>query len=147
MTTTISAEAAAAAMAEVSRQLAAFDRRPFRKVLADLIGATPTPAALAAFAARYPDKWAQAVTIFAGLAGFEKGLVSLNVYNVGSMSDAQVLAEINRGDRELERMGLRRQPVVIGAGGAEAPPPAAGEPPALPPPPAEVVAPEDADGS
>lgn len=116
-------EEADRALTATMRELASFSRVPFRKILAELVGSAPTPEAIKAFAAKYPDKWAAAVSIFAGLAGFEKGLVSLNVYNVGAMSDVQLLAEIAAGDEGLAKLGLRRAPVTI-----EQEPPQAEEP-------------------
>lgn len=113
MTMIPTAEEADRALAATMRELASFSRVPFRKLLGELIGAAPTAEAIKAFAEKHPDRWAQAVTIFAGLAGFEKGLVSLNVYNVGAMSDVQLLAEIAAGDEGLAKLGLRRAPVVI----------------------------------
>lgn len=113
MTMLPTAEEADRALAATMRELASFSRVPFRKLLGELIGAAPTAEAIRAFAEKYPDRWAQAVSIFAGLAGFEKGLVSLNVYNVGAMSDVQLLAEIAAGDAGLEKLGLRRPPITI----------------------------------
>ncbi len=107
------AEEAAEALAMTMKHLAGFSRVPFQKILAQLIGCAPTAEAITAFAEKHPDRWAQAVAIFGGLAGFEKGLVALNVYNVGSMSDVQLLAEIAKGDEGLARLGLKRAPVVI----------------------------------
>lgn len=101
------------ALAATMKELASFSRVPFRKILAELVGSAPTPEAIAAFAAKYPDKWAAAVSIFAGLAGFEKGLVALNFYNVAQLSDVALLAEIEKGDAGLARLGLKRAPVII----------------------------------
>jgi hypothetical protein len=89
-----------------------------------LIGAAPEPEALTAFAQRYPDKWAQALSIMAGLAGYEKGLVELNLFNIGSLPDAQLLARLASDEEELVRLGLRRaaasaevlSPLPVGTG-------------------------------
>jgi hypothetical protein len=108
-----------AALAATIRELTGFSRVPFRKILAELIGCAPTPEAIRVFAEKHPDRWAQAIAIFGGLAGFEKGLVSLNVYNVGAMSDVQLLAEIAAGDEGLAKLGLKRAPRVIDAAPAE----------------------------
>ena len=99
-------EQADAALAETMRALTRHSRVPFRSILADLIGAQPTVEALRAFAARYPDKWAQAVTLFANLSGYEKGLIEVNVFNVGNMSDAQLLAEHGRMEASLRELGV-----------------------------------------
>lgn len=107
------AEEAAEAMRMTMKELAVHSRVPFRKILAQLIGCAPTAEAILVFAEKHPDRWAQAVAIFGGLAGFEKGLVSLNFYDVGSMSDVALLAEIAKGDEGLAKLGLKRAPVVI----------------------------------
>lgn len=81
------------------RELAAQTRAPFRRVLAELIGARPTPEAIRRFADKYPDRWAQAVSIMGGLAGYERGVVEVNVFNIKGLSDADLdrrLAEIER---------------------------------------------------
>ena len=115
-----------AAVRAVERELGAFDRRPFREVLAELIQAKPTVEQIKAFAVRYPDKWAQAVTMFAGLAGYEKGMVTLNVYNVAQLSDVALLQEIAKGEEGMAKLGLRRAPVTIeGEKRGDAPRPAA----------------------
>lgn len=106
-------EEAAEAMRLTMKELAVHSRVPFRKILAQLIGCAPTAEAITAFAEKHPDRWAQAVSIFGGLAGFEKGLIALNFYDVGSMSDVALLAEIAKGDEGLARLGLKRAPVVI----------------------------------
>lgn len=115
-------EEAAEALRMTMKELAVHSRVPFRKILAQLIGCAPTAEAITTFAEKHPDRWAQAISIFGGLAGYEKGLVSLNFYDVGSMSDVALLAEIAKGDEGLARLGLKRAPVVI-----EQEPPQAGE--------------------
>ena len=56
----------------ISAALHARSREPFTDVLTALIGARPDPKALKFFAVRYPHKWAQAVAIFARLAGYQE---------------------------------------------------------------------------
>lgn len=127
MTMMPTAEEAARALTATMRELTRHSRLPFRQILAELIGAKPSAADLQAFAAKYPDKWAQALTMMANLSGYEKGLIELNVYNIGNMSDVQLLAELAAGEGELAKLGLRRAPVTIdqppiAAGGPSAPP-------------------------
>lgn len=86
------AELAAAGWAGVEKALGRFDRAPFRRVLAEYIGAAPTPQAIAEFAAKYPDRWAQGLAILAGLAGFQKDVnVNVTHWNVAEMSEAQLM--------------------------------------------------------
>lgn len=115
MTGMVTREMREMATRTVLKQIGNYDRGPFRTILAELIGAAPTADEVKAFAAKSPDKWAQAVTMFAGLAGFEKGMVSLNFFNVGAMSDVALLAELAAGDEALAKLGLKRErpPVTI----------------------------------
>jgi hypothetical protein len=78
----------------VSVALQARSQRPFLDVLARVLGAGPDPSALREFASRHPDRWAHAVAIIAGLAG----------YSSGGVTDASVGLRISRmSDAELER--------------------------------------------
>ena len=105
-------EVRAKAHEAVFKALTRYDRTSFRRVLADLVGAAPTPEQLKEFAAKSPDKWAQALAILGGLAGFERGVVlSVNHYNVGEMSDAALLARA----RELEAALREAGPAIIDA--------------------------------
>lgn len=100
--------AIAAAHAATFKALTRYERVPFRKVLAGLLDCAPTPEAIRAFAEKSPDRWAQAVSIMAGLAGFDRGInPTINVYNVEGMSDAQLMARM----AELER--LARQAAAL----------------------------------
>jgi len=99
----------AAALRETLADLGRYDRRGFRHLLAEFIGAKPTAEALAAFAARYPDRWAQGIAILAALAGFERGVnVNVNVRNVGALSDAELM-----GLAEAMRARLAAEPPPI----------------------------------
>jgi hypothetical protein len=88
------------ALSETFRALTRYERRPFMAMLAEMLDCKPTPAAIRAFAEKSPDRWAQAVSIIAGLAGFDRGVgPSINIYNVGAMSDVELakrLAELDK---------------------------------------------------
>lgn len=119
-------EQQAAALELVARQLALLDRTPFRKLLGEILECRPTRAAMTEFAQKHPDKWAQALSMVAGLAGFERGInIQVNTFNVREMSDAELIAE-------GLRLGLpppdapHRAPVTIEADG---PPPVIVQPP------------------
>jgi len=91
----------AAALADTFKALSRMDRVPFRKVLADLLECAPTPENIRALAEKSPDRWAQALSIVAGLAGFDRGIgPTINLYNVGNMSDAQLMERLSELDRQ-----------------------------------------------
>lgn len=88
------------------RYLASMSRAPFRQVLAELIRAKPTPEAVRRFADKYPDRWAQAVSMMAGLSGFERGIIEVNVFNIKGLSDAELMAQLE----QLRAAAARRPP-------------------------------------
>lgn len=104
-------EAVAVAAREVERlerEFTRMNRAPFRKILAQLINAAPTEENIREFAKKNPDKWASAVGTIATLAGFEKGAgVNINLYNLGEMSDSQLMER-----REALRKKLKVTEVV-----------------------------------
>lgn len=89
---------------KLAHELEAFDRGPFRKMLAGLLGVQPTRAALQRFANRSPDRWAQALSVLGVLAGYERGAsVEINLYSVKHLSDAELLREAaERGVRIID---------------------------------------------
>lgn len=104
----------------IANKLLRLDRGPFRDMLVELMGCAPEPAAMREFADKHPDKWAQAVTMMAGLAGFEKGVVvNLGVLNVGGMTDAQLIEEATRAGVAVGK--FLSPPGVHGAGTRPAP--------------------------
>ena len=86
---------------EIQAHLAALSRAPFREFLTTLLGAAPTPEAVAEWAARSPDRYAQAVAIYGKLSGFsEKTEVDISITDYSRMSDAELLESIDRLDRQ-----------------------------------------------
>jgi hypothetical protein len=84
----------------ISAALHARSREPFTNVLVALIGAKPNPKAMKFFADRYLHKWAQAVAIFAKLAGYHdkmevKGTIALGI---SGMSGAELMERITHID-------------------------------------------------
>src|SRR2546427_7006229 len=61
------------AIKSLEKELVKTERAPFRRALQRVLGFRPTAEALQKFADKSPDKWAQAVTMLAGLAGGEEG--------------------------------------------------------------------------
>ena len=90
----------------ISAALHARSQKPFTDVLAVLIGALPDPKAMQFFADRYPHKWAQAVAIFAKLAGYHdkievKGNIALDI---SRMSDVELMGRLSEMDERLETL-------------------------------------------
>lgn len=104
----ISLEEQRAAHAETMRYLASMSRSPFRKVLAELIEAKPTPEAVRRFADKYPDRWAQAVSMMAGLSGFDRGVIEVNVFNIKGLSDAELMRRLEQVTAEVAALARPR---------------------------------------
>jgi len=101
----------AAALADTFRALTRYERRPFMQLLANLLDCKPTPEAIRAFAEKSPDRWAQAVSIMAGLAGFDRGVgPTINVYNVGAMSDVELVRRLAELDRAAAAKDITPRP-------------------------------------
>ena len=78
-------------------------REPFQEVLTHLLEAAPNRDDVHAFAKRYPDRWAQAVTILARLGGYhDKVQIDATVsLDVARMSDAQLLQRLGETEEGL----------------------------------------------
>lgn len=81
---------------KIQQKLFAGHREPFIRALADFMECQPTMEAIMAFANKSPDRWAQAVTMLAKLAGYsEKIEIEENVnINVRTKSDAELIQEL-----------------------------------------------------
>jgi len=79
-----------------------FGRGPFRNALADLLEAKPSVEKLSAFAERFPDRWAQATTIIAKLAGYTEKTEIIGNINIliHQMSDSALLQELQKSEKE-----------------------------------------------
>lgn len=94
------------------RMIAGLDRSIFRPKLAKLLGIEPTEEALQEFANKAPDRYWQAVTQAAKLAGFTErqeitGNFSLQ-HRLDAMSDAEFFAYV-----EAQRIGVSRSPDAL----------------------------------
>ncbi len=109
----------------VRAQIMALQREPFREVLAEALGCTPSREAMAAFSEKHPDRWAQCLAILGRLSGYKDEMAVAKDSNVSIslMSDAELIEEMHR---------LRRQVVAAGGSAAEsiARGGASGDPPA-----------------
>ena len=92
---------------DIATALKARSRDPFRDILTSMLASEPTPEAVHEFANRFPDRWAQAVAIFARLSGFsEKVEIEENVFlDVGRLSDADLAARLVNLQGQLDRPG------------------------------------------
>lgn len=113
----VPAETQAAALRATADAIMAMSRQPFREALIALVGASPTPEAVRRFADRYPDRWAQAVSIMGGMAGFSRETVELNVFNVKGLADSELMARLSSLDAKLAGVAgvLRKPPSVVDA--------------------------------
>lgn len=82
---------------KIQKHLFASHREPFVRALADFLECQPTMEAIKGFADKSPDRWAQAVTMMARLAGYSEKLeVTENInINVRNKSDAEILQELS----------------------------------------------------
>lgn len=97
---------------EVLAHIEKLSRTPYQELLADFMRSAPDSKAIKAFAQKYPDRWAQAVTIISQLAGFEKG-ITVNVDKlliIGEMSDAELLRAMGEIDQQLAASGMLPAP-------------------------------------
>lgn len=80
----------------IAAELEVLSRAPFQELLVDLLEARPSPEAIKEFAARHPDRWAQATVMLARLAGYNDKVKvdgSLAV-QVSLMSDVELLDQL-----------------------------------------------------
>ena len=76
----------------ILRDVEALVRGPMQRHLATLLGIEHSPQALQAFADKYPDRYAQAVAIWARMCGYsEAPALTVNLYaKVSSLSDSEL---------------------------------------------------------
>jgi hypothetical protein len=99
-------------IANLTKELKKQAREPFRRALERLLGFRPTEEALRSFSNKYPDKWAQAISILAGLSGYEKGF-NITVRHqkpVEQMTDQELIEEQAKIDAQL---GITRRVIDI----------------------------------
>lgn len=106
----------ATAIAQFAEEIDALNRAPFRRMLADFLGVKPTRAALQKFANKSPDRWSQALSILAVLAGYERGVLQVNHYNVQDLSDAELYKQARMAGLTIDvtpEVGLLPAPTEI----------------------------------
>ena len=82
---------------EVLDHLTRFSREPFQEILADIIGAKPSPEVLEAFADANPDKWTQMLKVAASLAGYaDQHTIEHNIMvEVRQLGDAELVQKLS----------------------------------------------------
>ena len=81
---------------EILGQLRELSRRPFQDILARMLDCAPSDKAIKAQAEKFPDRWAQAVTIMGRLGGYTEKAETTHNYSIAihQMSDAEVMARL-----------------------------------------------------
>lgn len=107
---------------ELRENLERYSRDPFADVLEALLQARPSTERLLQWAGEHPDKWANAIKVFASLTGYTEKTEEVHTHlhahkHIGKMSDAELLQsmhELARADpgflMELKRMDM---PILI----------------------------------
>ncbi len=82
--------------------MAAYDREPFREILALFLSVAPTCEALQAFANKHPDRWVQALVMLARLCGYTEELTTDApiAVHIAQLSDAELMARLAELDRQ-----------------------------------------------
>ncbi len=98
----------------IRRQLEAMSRDPFMRELSVLLGQAPDPEKVKDFANRYPDRWAQAVAIFARVGGFSDKVevradLTNRVLEIQQMSDSELMRRLAEAEARL-RPSLKPAP-------------------------------------
>lgn len=82
--------------AKVAEAINNLQRGPFREILATALSADPTPQEIRKFAAKYPDRWAQMLTMLAKLSGYNDKIeidISIN-RQISLLSDADLITRL-----------------------------------------------------
>lgn len=108
---------------EILAKLRTFDRDPFAVQLAQLLDCAPTAKAIRKFANKYPDRWAQAVSIFSGLNGYsaKTEVINNNLFMVvGKLSDAEIEQRLRV---VLPKLAISQARIIDGTAEVAAPEP------------------------
>ncbi len=100
---------------ETLRLIEQYDRTPFQRALANHVAIQPSDEALQTFADKYPDRHAQAITMYSRLSGYaDAPTINVSIQaKVQALGDAQLtleLAQVQRRMIELERRLLPALP-------------------------------------
>src|ERR1051326_4020694 len=85
--------------AEIAAAIEENRREPFKEILGDFVNNAPDGPSVAEFAKKAPDRWMQATTMAAKLAGYnDKVEITGTIQHLHQLSDADLLRRL----RELE---------------------------------------------
>lgn len=89
---------------EIETAVQAYNREPFQELLVLLLEAAPTCDEIQAFANKYPDRWARAIVLLAGLAGYSPQVVinATASLHMDKLSDAELLARLAETESQLQ---------------------------------------------
>lgn len=100
----------------ISAHLRVLSRDPFKAVLRTFIENAPSAEALSDLAERYPEKWAQALSYMAHLAGYHDKMQvdheHLHLHRIVEMSDMELMKLHQELQRKLQGDGAK----VVGEG-------------------------------
>lgn len=87
-----------------AQEILKLSREPFRQELARLVGCAPTQNALLEFSSKSPDRWAQAISIMAKLAGYSEKIIHEHNVSVliAQMSDAELQSRLTKLEHDGE---------------------------------------------
>lgn len=98
---------------EILAQLRQLAREPFQDVLARMLNCAPSDEAIKAQAEKFPDRWAQAVTIMGRLGGYTEKTETTHNYTfaIQQMSDAEIYQRL--ADYGIDPMTLDEGPQAL----------------------------------
>ena len=81
---------------DVAAEITVLMREPFQRALASMMQCAPDPDSIKNFAKKSPDRWAQAVSQLARLAGYhDESVPNINVLLIGQLSDADLMKRLS----------------------------------------------------
>ncbi len=90
---------------QIAAHIAAGSREPFRQVLELFLQAAPDVDDIAEFARRYPDRWAQAVTMIGKLSGFHERMQvdheHRHLLEIHELSDMELMQRLHEVMKKL----------------------------------------------
>jgi len=94
-------------LGDLMSKIGSLDRQPFRDTLANMLSAEPSAAKVKAHAEKYPDRWAQSITLFAKMAGYSEKIVhEHNLYaQIVTMSDAELIHKLQELEAKIDAIG------------------------------------------
>ena len=81
-------------------------REPFRELLLDALSNSPSPQALKIFADKAPDRYAQCLTQYAKLAGYNEKIDVEHTVTFKNMSDMELITLLNQALIRLQEIDI-----------------------------------------